>query len=442
MSHRISAGLMKTVRPASYSCSGNRSGCLGGMHSTLSSPFLFPFFSSTSIRTSRRYKITTPLPFPTPTGRSKKLPSPVSRPPAAPHSFPRTRLPFLQQVVQRVLKMPPIPTPTSPPSLTASSFSRRNKNKAENNFSPSTSSGNDAELFMMASAFAPYPSHLLQEEMVGPKNAHDLQKKNLATKRNRDIANSKEKSSKNGISTKNTSFVLYRDESCVLVNDAYPKSTVHALILPLDPSLQSLNDLNGSLCASSSFFPRGSGEGRGTLEEEASPIAPFFSPSANPSSSSSSPCTTSEYSQWALRPQNHIQLLEHMCHVADSYTQFLQKVEPAQYAHRRFITGFHSLPSLPQLHMHLISMDLESPCLKHKKHYNSFSTYFFLTSDRIVDDLKKNQYITLNQDTSTLAQYEKQAMECLWCGTPLKDIPSMKKHIPHCSLNKAYITPP
>lgn len=446
MRHRISAGLMKAVRTATYCCSSNRFSCLPGMRSTLSSSvFSFPF-SSTVIRGSRRYKISTPFPFPAPVGKNKKLSSPVSRRPAAPQSFPRTKLPFLQQVVQRVLKMPPIPMPISPqsPSLTTSSFSTRNKNKSETSFvSQSSSSENGSPLYMVASSFAPYPPDLLSEGKGGSKKAQDLQKKNMAPKLNGGCANGEEKSSPKGTSTKNTSFVLYRDEACVLVNDAYPKSTVHALILPLDPSLQSLNDLNGSLCtSSSSSFPRGRGEGRGTREEETSSIAPFSSTSESPSSSSSSSCTTSEQSQWTVRPQNHIQLLEHMCRVADSYVQFLQKVEPTKYANRRFITGFHSLPSLPQLHMHLISMDLESPCLKHKKHYNSFSTYFFLTSDRIVDDLKKNQYITLNQDTSTLAQYEKQAMECLWCGMPLKDMPSMKRHVPHCSLNKAYITSP
>eukprot|EP00796_Vickermania_ingenoplastis_P000868 gene868-500_t len=210
----------------------------------------------------------------------------------------------------------------------------------------------------------------------------------------------------------NGSCILYRDEVCLLVNDAYPKSTVHCLLLPLDISLASLNDLTYDAKAdaansSSSGFP---------------PPAPSPAPPAAIN-------TTTAVRRWA-RPRNHVELVEHMCRVADAYVQFLKRHSPKDYAKRRFITGFHALPSLPQLHMHLLSMDLASPCLKHKKHYNSFATYFFLTSERVVDDLRQNGRVTLNQKVAELQRMEEQPMKCLWCGTGLKDIPTMKKHVP------------
>lgn len=192
------------------------------------------------------------------------------------------------------------------------------------------------------------------------------------------------------------SCVLYHDDRCVLVNDSFPKSTVHCLILPLDLSLTSLNSLH----------------------------AP--SPAADASTSSPGSPTA-----------DHVALLEHMCRVAEAYVTFLKAHSPKDYAARRFITGFHALPSLPQLHMHLLSMDLDSAMLKTKKHYNSFATYFFLTSDRVLDDLKANKRVTVNQATEELLRMEEQPMRCLWCGCPLKDVPTMKRHLPSCEMNKS-----
>ena len=41
-------------------------------------------------------------------------------------------------------------------------------------------------------------------------------------------------------------------------------------------------------------------------------------------------------------------------------------------------TGVHAHPSMSHLHVHVLSRDMHSPCVKHKKHYNSFNTPFFV----------------------------------------------------------------
>lgn len=175
------------------------------------------------------------------------------------------------------------------------------------------------------------------------------------------------------------SSLLYKDPSCILVNDAFPKSMVHCLVMPLDLRLQSLNSL--------------------TKED--------------------------------------VPLLRHMMHVGDAYVKYLQATSPRTYAGRRFIAGFHALPSLPMLHLHVLSMDLDSPCLKNKKHYNSFATFFFLTSARILEDLERHGRVTLNQDVARLRQMEEQEMRCLWCGTGLANMPAMKAHVRGCPKNKS-----
>lgn len=41
-------------------------------------------------------------------------------------------------------------------------------------------------------------------------------------------------------------------------------------------------------------------------------------------------------------------------------------------------TGIHAHPSMNHLHIHVISRDMHSPSLKHRKHYNSFNTPFLI----------------------------------------------------------------
>lgn len=40
--------------------------------------------------------------------------------------------------------------------------------------------------------------------------------------------------------------------------------------------------------------------------------------------------------------------------------------------------GVHLHPSMSHLHVHVLSRDMHSPCLKHRKHYNSFNTPFLV----------------------------------------------------------------
>ncbi|KEG10257.1 aprataxin [Trypanosoma grayi] len=180
------------------------------------------------------------------------------------------------------------------------------------------------------------------------------------------------------------SVVLYKDPQCIVVNDAYPKSRMHCLILPLDLSLESLNSLRAA----------------------------------------------------------HVPLLHHMMGVAERYVLFLRTgVAEKKYASLAFATGFHALPSLPQLHMHLISLDFDSPCLKSKKHYNTFATPFFLPADRVVEDLERNDCVTLNRDVAALKSMEEQAPCCMWCNKSEAGMPQLKAHLLRCPKSGAFIKP-
>jgi aprataxin len=43
--------------------------------------------------------------------------------------------------------------------------------------------------------------------------------------------------------------------------------------------------------------------------------------------------------------------------------------------------GVHTHPSMNHMHIHVISRDMHSPCMKHKKHYLSFNSSFLVSID-------------------------------------------------------------
>lgn len=67
----------------------------------------------------------------------------------------------------------------------------------------------------------------------------------------------------------------------------------------------------------------------------------------------------------------HIPLIEHMQDVAEKLTK-------EKHPDKNFLIGFHAEPSMSHLHLHAISDDMNSPCLKTKKHWNSYTSKFLL----------------------------------------------------------------
>lgn len=67
---------------------------------------------------------------------------------------------------------------------------------------------------------------------------------------------------------------------------------------------------------------------------------------------------------------SHVSLLE-------EFGEFYEEIK-AEHKGHSLQAGFHAVPSMQRLHMHIISTDMISPCLKTKIHWNSFTTKFFL----------------------------------------------------------------
>lgn len=96
--------------------------------------------------------------------------------------------------------------------------------------------------------------------------------------------------------------------------------------------------------------------------------------------------------------------------------------------------GFHAVPSMDHLHMHIISSDLCSPSLKNKKHYNSFhpKAGFFLHLDEVLEWFEGDDsyYTTMSQLSAS--RYEpllKADLKCWKCSASQKNIPTLKAHL-------------
>ncbi|KAL7136199.1 hypothetical protein ABFS83_10G013200 [Erythranthe nasuta] len=92
-----------------------------------------------------------------------------------------------------------------------------------------------------------------------------------------------------------------------------------------------------------------------------------------------------------------------------------------------FRLGYHSVPSMKQLHLHVISQDFDSNHLKHKKHWNSFNTRFFLDSVDVIKELEDTGSVTLITD-----DFRSMELRCNRCRSAHPNLPRLKSHVRSC----------
>uniref|UniRef100_A0A673I2K8 Aprataxin n=1 Tax=Sinocyclocheilus rhinocerous TaxID=307959 RepID=A0A673I2K8_9TELE len=164
------------------------------------------------------------------------------------------------------------------------------------------------------------------------------------------------------VSMQDPKMQVYKDDRVVVIKDKYPKARYHWLVLPWD-SISSLK---------------------------------------------------------ALRSE-HVELLKHMQRVGD---QMLQQCPDAHKL--RFRLGYHAIPSMSHVHLHVISQDFDSPCLKNKKHWNSFTTDYFVESQDVIAMLEHDGKVTVKEGTS---ESLKLPLRCHLCRKEQPTIPKLKEHL-------------
>lgn len=135
------------------------------------------------------------------------------------------------------------------------------------------------------------------------------------------------------------SSALFYDDNVVIIRDAFPKSFCHLLVLPRDKRLTLKHPLDAfkeqpDLYDEMSFYV-----------EKAKDMAVDAAVSANL--------------------------------IADT------KPARREYRNQYVKAGIHSVPSLANLHIHVVTQDFHLARMKNRKHYNSFTTRFFVDFDRL-----------------------------------------------------------
>ncbi|KAG0253920.1 hypothetical protein DFQ27_007153 [Actinomortierella ambigua] len=162
-------------------------------------------------------------------------------------------------------------------------------------------------------------------------------------------------------------FMYYYDERVLVINDAYPKSKYHFLVLPRKRILY-LTDLRGE-------------EGIQTVKE----------------------------------------LFGRALWLVDRL-----KVNDASYEYKY---GFHVRQSMSQIHLHVLSTDYSTARMKRKEHWNSFTTEFFISPAYVLQILRERGRFQLSdQERERFEAIVSQNLQCPVCKTVGRNMPDIKRH--------------
>ena len=108
--------------------------------------------------------------------------------------------------------------------------------------------------------------------------------------------------------------------------------------------------------------------------------------------------------------RSNLDLLNHIHKLAEDLIERVRKKEPDML----FRFGYHAVPSMKRLHLHIVSQDFDSPRMKTQHHWNTFNTEYFMDSSVVIKTLKKEGCIEVNDK-----MYEKLinlSMKCNACN--------------------------
>ncbi|KAL2797649.1 HIT-like domain-containing protein [Aspergillus keveii] len=158
--------------------------------------------------------------------------------------------------------------------------------------------------------------------------------------------------------------VVYHNADFVVIHDLFPKSTLHLLLLPRDATKTLVHPIEAF--DDPEFLAK--------VKEEAKKVCALAAGELR-----------RKYGKYSLRDREREKALD-----ADPPPENL----PAgRDWGKEIMCGIHAHPSMTHLHVHIISVDRYSDRLKHRKHYNSFSTPFFVDIDDFplaVDDPRRD----------------------------------------------------
>jgi aprataxin len=151
-----------------------------------------------------------------------------------------------------------------------------------------------------------------------------------------------------------SSRVIYHNQSFVAIHDLYPKASVHTLLLPRSTRHNLLHP----------FDAFDDAEFLALVRAETDRLKGLVAKELKRRFGSGS------------RKEQELER-ERALAAAGNDTDDSQ-LPPGRDWLAEVKVGIHMHPSMNHLHVHVFSRDMHSPCLKHRKHYNSFNTPFLV----------------------------------------------------------------
>ena len=146
--------------------------------------------------------------------------------------------------------------------------------------------------------------------------------------------------------------IISHNQKYVVINDMYPKAAVHALVIPRD------QDKNGQHPFDAFEDPLFLAETKAEVEKAARTVASEL---------------RRRYGRFSASEKARIQAMEG--------DEIIDELPKGRDWSEHVMVGIHSRPSMNHLHVHVLSRDMVSDCLKHRKHYQTFNTPFFVPLD-------------------------------------------------------------
>lgn len=159
-------------------------------------------------------------------------------------------------------------------------------------------------------------------------------------------------------------MVIYHNKEFVAIHDMFPKSSLHLLLLPRDQTKTRLHPFDAFEDAE--FLAKVKKEVRTLQKLAAGELRRMFGKDS------------------AQERERQAALNAHPPP---------DELPTGRDWEKEVMCGVHAVPSMNHLHVHVITVDRRSERLKHRKHYNSFATQFFVPIDDFPlasDDVRRN----------------------------------------------------
>ena len=153
------------------------------------------------------------------------------------------------------------------------------------------------------------------------------------------------------------SQVLYRNDPFVVINDLYPKSTVHLLIIPRHPL--TLEHPIKAFEQDPTLLQ--------TTREEADKVKKMVASELR-----------RRFGRFSQKDTARLKAMEDAEEDTEGNLPSSESLPEGRDWQAEVLVGVHAGPSMNHLHVHVISRDRFSECMKHRKHYNSFATPFMI----------------------------------------------------------------